>query len=69
MSEVDIHGVCDEKFIRVKEAFARNFEDGLELGASYAVSVDGEMLVDLWAGFATVDRTQSWDSDGNGENK
>lgn len=63
MSDYPIHGHCDEKFAAVREAFTKNFEDGLELGASYAVSVDGEMVVDLWGGFASVDRTRVWEKD------
>jgi len=58
-----IHGHCEESFLPVREVFARNFEEGLELGASYAVSVEGEMVVDLWGGFASVDRLKPWDKD------
>lgn len=63
MPDYQIHGHCDEKFAAVRDAFEKNFEDGLELGASYAVSVEGEMLVDLWGGFASVDRTRIWEKD------
>ncbi len=45
-----IHGDCDERFSSVRDAFAANFSDGEEIGASVAVTVDGEMVVDLWAG-------------------
>lgn len=47
---VEIHGRCDEKFSSVKDAFARNFNQGLDTGASVAVTVDGENVVDLMAG-------------------
>jgi CubicO group peptidase (beta-lactamase class C family) len=36
----------------VREALVANFEKGLELGASVAVTRDGETMVDLWAGDA-----------------
>lgn len=63
MSESEIHGHCDEKFAAVRGAFEKNFMDGLELGASYAVSIDGEMVIDLWGGFADVARTRPWKQD------
>ena len=36
----------------VEERFARNFELGLEVGASFAATVDGEYVIDLWGGYA-----------------
>ena len=47
-----IHGRCDERFQAVRDAFATNFAEGQELGASFAVTLDGEPVVDLWAGDA-----------------
>ncbi len=48
----EVHGRCDEKFAPVRDAFLANFEAGAELGASVCVTVDGEPVVDLWAGDA-----------------
>jgi CubicO group peptidase (beta-lactamase class C family) len=45
-------GSCDPRFEPVREAFAANFSNGLELGASVAVTLDGEPVVDLWSGDA-----------------
>lgn len=58
----DIHGVCPPRFNAVKDAFAANFVDapeGLnELAARFSVTLDGEVVVDLWAGSAdTAGRT------------
>ena len=50
MSDLEIHGTCDDRFDIVRDAFAANFAAGLEIGAAVAVTVDGEMVVDLWAG-------------------
>jgi CubicO group peptidase (beta-lactamase class C family) len=58
-----MHGSCDEQFAPVRDAFARNFELGLEVGASVAVTVDGEFVVDLWAGHTDEERTQPWERD------
>jgi len=43
-------GHCDPRFRDVADAFAKNFRDGLELGAACAIVVDGEIVVDLWEG-------------------
>ena len=44
------NGLCDPRFELVREAFEANFAGGTELGASAAVTLDGEFVVDLWAG-------------------
>lgn len=59
----EIHGTCDRRFQRLKDVFARNFEEGLELGASVAVTEEGEPVVDLWAGYADAARTRPWEKD------
>ena len=48
----EIHGFVAAGFEPVRDAFAANFESGLECGASVAVTKDGESVVDLWAGDA-----------------
>jgi CubicO group peptidase (beta-lactamase class C family) len=40
-----IYGKCDSRFLRVREAFAENFESGKELGAAVAVTIDGRVVV------------------------
>ncbi len=59
---VEVHGICEPGFERVREAFISNFEKGLDVGASVAVTRDGEFVVDLWAGDADEDGT-SWEKD------
>ena len=59
---MDVHGTCDDRFTGVRDAFAANFDQGLEVGASVAVTVDGELVVDLWAG--TIDDAGTpWERD------
>jgi CubicO group peptidase (beta-lactamase class C family) len=48
----EITGLCPDRFARVRDAFAANFEDGGELGARFALAVDGEIVVDLMGGHA-----------------
>lgn len=58
-----IEGRVDPRFERVREAFAANFREHDELGASVAVLVDGKPVVDLWGGFADQARTRPWTKD------
>ena len=53
---VDIQGTCDPRFERVAEVFAQNWEQFDEVGASVAVTVEGEPVVDLWAGWSDAAR-------------
>lgn len=58
-----IHGTCDERYGPVRDAFEANFANGLEAGASVAVSVDGELVVDLWGGVADPATGAPWVED------
>ena len=59
----EIEGVCDGRFADVGKAFAEGFEKGEELGGAVAVIHDGELVVDLWSGYADVARTRPWRED------
>jgi CubicO group peptidase (beta-lactamase class C family) len=60
---MDVQGHCDERFAGVAEEFERNLAERGELGASVAVTVDGETVVDLWGGHADPERTRAWEKD------
>lgn len=49
---VEIAGTCDERFTRVRDAFAANFAEGQEIGAAFALAMNGRLVVDLRAGYA-----------------
>ncbi len=63
LKEIEVHGYCDERFETVKEAFLKNFEEDLEVGASFAATIDGEFVVDIWAGYADASKTIPWERD------
>jgi CubicO group peptidase (beta-lactamase class C family) len=63
MSEVKIEGFVAPGFERVREAFAANFAAGREVGASFAVVRDGELVIDLWGGFRDRSGTKPWTGD------
>ncbi|MEV4247639.1 serine hydrolase domain-containing protein [Streptosporangium canum] len=56
-----VHGQCDPRFSRVREVFDRHFAEGEELGAAFAVFLDGEPVVDLWGGVADRHSGRPWD--------
>ncbi|MFX0076423.1 MAG: serine hydrolase domain-containing protein [Candidatus Hermodarchaeota archaeon] len=56
-------GYCDERFLAAKIAFEKNFDLGLEVGASFAVSLNGELVVDLWGGYRDAAKTKPWEKD------
>jgi CubicO group peptidase (beta-lactamase class C family) len=62
-ADVTIHGTCNERFRAVQDVLAKNLNDGADLGASAAVFIDGEPVVDLWGGYVDVERTQPWTRD------
>jgi CubicO group peptidase (beta-lactamase class C family) len=55
-----IEGYCDERFADVRETLAANLDRGEDVGASVAIFLDGEPVVDIWGG-----RTQdgAWERD------
>jgi CubicO group peptidase (beta-lactamase class C family) len=59
----EVHGTCDPTFQQVQEEFARNFTERGELGASVRITVDGEPVVDLWAGTADEIDGRPWEAD------
>jgi CubicO group peptidase (beta-lactamase class C family) len=60
----DIQGTCHSDFEGVRQAFAANFDSGADVGASVAITVDGEFVVDLWGGTATFDDGEApWQED------
>jgi len=65
-AELDIPfrtGNAREQFENVLYAFSRNFSEDAELGASFAVFVDGEAVVDVRGGFVDRARKVPWAED------
>jgi len=59
----EVRGSCDERFAGVRSALARNFRDHGEVGAAVAITIEGRLVVDLWAGWADRIRTRPWQRD------
>jgi CubicO group peptidase (beta-lactamase class C family) len=62
MSELPtpLGGMCSARFEPLRELFTAKLESGEDLGASLAVNIEGEMVVDLWGGWANEARTVPW---------
>jgi CubicO group peptidase (beta-lactamase class C family) len=58
-----VHGHCDTRFEKVADALADEIAKGEELGASIAVDIDGELVVDIWGGHADRAKTVGWGED------
>ncbi len=56
-------GAIKQNFDVVGDALADNFVDKLELGASFAVCIDGELVVDIRGGHADKAKEQPWTED------
>jgi len=61
--EIMINGTCAPEYEPVRDAFAANFAERDEIGASVAVVAAGQLVVDLWAGWADPARTRPWQAD------
>jgi CubicO group peptidase (beta-lactamase class C family) len=63
MTDILIEGRFDARFAAVADAFARNFREEGDIGASVCVFQAGQMVVDLWGGHADGARTRPWTRD------
>jgi CubicO group peptidase (beta-lactamase class C family) len=60
---VEIHGEYDPRFSPVAQTLARNIDEGQDVGASVAVMLEGEPVVDIWGGHTDATRTAEWQRD------
>ena len=60
---IEISGHYEDRFSGVVDAMQANFENHGEVGASVAVVHEGEMVVDIWAGHTSAEKTEAWQED------
>lgn len=58
-----IDGHCDPKFQALADVFAENFKSRGEHGASCAMYVEGEKVVDIWGGHSDFIKQKPWQED------
>jgi CubicO group peptidase (beta-lactamase class C family) len=63
ISDAEVQGTCPDRFSAVHEAFAAHLASGADVGASVAVYIDGESVVDLWGGYFDMSYTRPWERD------
>src|ERR1700728_909265 len=59
----EVHGDFDPRFEPVRATLADQLETGADLGASVAVFLHGEPVVDIWGGWADNEKTRRWERD------
>ena len=59
----DVDGTCEARFEGVRKALAASLDSGADLGASVAVYLHGEPVVDIWGGYADETRSTAWERD------
>ena len=58
-----IEGHIDDRFAAMSDLLSASIDDGGDVGGSVAVSLDGEMVVDIWGGWVDEARTTPWERD------
>jgi CubicO group peptidase (beta-lactamase class C family) len=58
-----IGGLCPPRFAAVRAVFEANFAENLELGARFALALDGEIVIDLMGGWADRHQTTPFGPD------
>lgn len=59
----EIQGTCDARFGAMADLLSANIDSGADVGASVAVTLDGEMVVDIWGGWADEAKAEPWQAD------
>lgn len=63
MADGAVQGLAQDRYAAVRTQFETNLARGDDLGASFCATRDGEVVVDLWGGFADEARTRAWERD------
>tara|TARA_R110002072_G_scaffold315_6_gene2176 strand:+ start:3644 stop:4783 length:1140 start_codon:yes stop_codon:yes gene_type:complete len=63
MTQAKVQGIASDKFEGVRNQFQTHLDTGADIGASFCVTKDGEAVVDLWGGYADIERTRPWEKD------
>jgi CubicO group peptidase (beta-lactamase class C family) len=59
----EIKGTFEDRFTPVRDALSANLDSGADVGASVAVNIDGENVVDIWGGTIDEAGEQPWERD------
>lgn len=59
----ELFGTCDPRFESLQDLLSGSLDAGTDVGASIAVTIDGESVVDIWGGFTDPTKTTPWAAD------
>jgi CubicO group peptidase (beta-lactamase class C family) len=59
----NVRGTVEPGFEGVRDALAANIANGDDVGASACVTIDGEVVVDVWGGHTDADGREEWQED------
>ena len=62
-ADAPVQGYCDPRFQPVRDQFQQNFIDKSETGAALAVTLNGELVLDLWGGWMDARHNKPWAED------
>jgi CubicO group peptidase (beta-lactamase class C family) len=57
----EISGTFDPRFAAMADLLSASIDSGADVGASVAVNLGGEMVVDIWGGWADEAKTTPWE--------
>src|SRR5262249_840960 len=60
---VELRGFCDERFAPIGDLLVASLERGSDEGASLAVAMSGELVVDVWGGSSDLANANEWARD------
>src|SRR5580692_4455971 len=63
MARDTAEGFVHDRFAAVRDVFEGNLKSEADLGASFCATKDGEVVVDLWGGWADAAKTRPWEAD------
>jgi CubicO group peptidase (beta-lactamase class C family) len=59
----EVHGTCEARFEGVRSALSHSLDSGADVGASVAVFLHGDPVVDIWGGVADSATGAPWERD------
>ena len=59
----EVQGTCEARFEGVRKALSASLDSGGDVGASVAVYLHGEPVVDIWGGYVDEAKSAPWERD------
>ena len=63
MADGSVQGSVHDRYAKTRGLFEEMLANGVDVGASFCVTVEGETVIDLWGGFADTATSRPWERD------